>query len=195
MQEFVSFGVNQIKWLKAYSAFQRQENRLDLWVRAEHRDPLQLWNKHRSFMRTLGMIDALGPIHRSINWQVIEYFFTIKDLTIAAAKFQYQTSNSNIQLREPFNYEKFKLDAECLSLYGELILRAVPSWLGYMFWSPIIWHLAPRYQALYEMPEGQTSHVFEHLLRHHGCRPPHVIPSPTYSLTSLHVNYNVFMRA
>ena len=35
LQEFISFGVNQIKWLKAYNAFQRQENRLDLWVRAK----------------------------------------------------------------------------------------------------------------------------------------------------------------
>ena len=40
LQAFVSFGVNQIKWLKAYNAFQRQENGLDLWVKAEPRDPL-----------------------------------------------------------------------------------------------------------------------------------------------------------
>ena len=32
LQAFISFGVNQIKWLKAYNAFQRQENGLDLWV-------------------------------------------------------------------------------------------------------------------------------------------------------------------
>ena len=52
LQAFISFGVNQFKWLKAYNAFQRQENGLDLWVRVEPRDPLQLWNKHRSLMRT-----------------------------------------------------------------------------------------------------------------------------------------------
>ena len=32
LQEFISFVVNQIKWLKAYNAFQRQENGLHLWV-------------------------------------------------------------------------------------------------------------------------------------------------------------------
>lgn len=41
LQAFISFGVNQIKWLKAYNALQREENRLDLWVRAEPRDPLK----------------------------------------------------------------------------------------------------------------------------------------------------------
>ena len=146
-------------------------------------------------MRTPGVIEALGPIHTSINRQGIEYFFAIKDLTIAAAKFRYQISNPNIQHREPFNYENFKLAANRLGLYGDLILRARPSWLGYRFGSPVIWHLALGYQALYEMPEGQTGHIFEHLARHHGCRPPHEIPSPTYSLTILHVNCNAFMRS
>jgi len=146
-------------------------------------------------MRTLGVIEALGPIHTTINHQGIEYFFTIKDLVIDAAKFRYQNSNPNIQLREPFNYENFKLATDCLNLYGEIILRAGPSWLGYRFRSPVIWHPAPGYQGLYEMPEGQTSHLFEHLVRNHGCRPPHEIPSPAYSLAALHVNYNVFMRA
>ena len=60
-------------------------------------------------MRTPGVIDVLKPIHIETNQQGIEYFFTIKDLGIAAAKFRYQTSNLNIQLREPFNYENFKL--------------------------------------------------------------------------------------
>jgi len=146
-------------------------------------------------MNTPGVIEALGPIHTTINQQGIEYFFTIKDLAIDAAKFQYHISNPNIQLREPFKYENFKLVANRLHLYGEVILRAGPSWLGYRFQSPIIWHPAPGYQALYEMPEGQTGHFFEHLVMHHGCRPPHEIPYPAYSLTSLHVNYNVFMRA
>jgi len=146
-------------------------------------------------MRTLVVIEALAPIHTTTNRQGIEYFFTIKDLVIAAAKFRYQTSNPNIQLRGPFNYEKFKLVADRLGLYGGLILREGPPWLGCRFRSPIIWHPAPRYQALYEMPEGQRGHLFEHLARHHGCRPPHEIPSLAYSLTAFHVNYNVFMRA
>lgn len=107
-------------------------------------------------MRTQGVIEALGPVHKAINQQGIKYFFTIKDLAIAATKFQYQISNLNIQLREPFNYDSFKLVVDHLSLYGELILRAEPSWLGYRFWSPIIWHPALGYQALYETPEGQT---------------------------------------
>lgn len=127
LQEFISFGVNQIKWLKACNAFQRQENGLDLWVRAEPRDPVQLWREHRNLMGTPGVTESLGPIHIEINRQGIEYFFTIKDLAIGGAKFRYQISNSNIQLREPFDYENFKLATNCLHLYGEIILRARPS--------------------------------------------------------------------
>ena len=82
-----------------------------------------------------------------------------------------------------------------MNLYGESILRAGPSWLGYRFHIPIIWHPTPGYQALYEMPERQTGQFFDYLVNHHGCRPPHEIPSPAYSLTALHVNYNIFMRS
>lgn len=141
------------------------------------------------------MIEALGPIHIAVIQQGVQYFFTIKDLAIATAKFQYQTSNRNIQNREPFNYENFKLAVDHLGIYGDLILREVLSWLGCSFRSPVIWHPAPGYQALYEMPKGQTRHIFEFPARHHGCRPPNEIPSLAYSLTALHVNYNVFMRA
>ena len=87
LRAFISFGVNQIKWLKAYNAFQRQEKRLDLWVRAEPRNLVQLWRKRRNLMRTPSMIEALGPIDTTINRQGIEYFFTIKDLAIDATKF------------------------------------------------------------------------------------------------------------
>ena len=87
LQAFISFGVNQIKWLKAYNAFGRQENILDLWVRAEPRDAVQLWREHRNLMKTLGVIEAFRPIYIAVNWQGIEYFFTIKYLAIGAAKF------------------------------------------------------------------------------------------------------------
>jgi hypothetical protein len=127
LQAFISFGVNQIKWLKAYNAFQRQENGLDLWIRAEPRDPVQLWRKHRNLMKTPGVIEALGPMHEAIIRQGLEYFFSIKDPAIDATKFRYQISNPNIQLREPFKYENFKLVANLLHLYGEIVLRAGPS--------------------------------------------------------------------
>ena len=146
-------------------------------------------------MKTPGVIETLGPMHEALIRQGLEYFLSIKYLAIDATKFRYQISNPNIQLREPFKYENFKLAANRLHFYGEIVLRAGPSWLGYRFRSPIIWHPAPGYQALYEMPKGQTGHFFHYVVTHHGCRPPHEIPSPAYSLTALHVNYNVFMRA
>ena len=145
-------------------------------------------------MRIPGVIEILGPMHEDLIRNSLEYFLTIKDLAIDAAKFRYRTSNPNIQLREPFKYENFELATSRLSLYGERILRAGPSWLGYRFRSPIIWHPAPRYQALYEMHADQIDQLFDHLVAHHGCRPPREIPSLAYSLTALHVNYNVFMR-
>ncbi len=193
-QAFVSFGVNQLKWLKAYNIFQRKENSLDLWVRAEPRDPAVLWREHRSVMRIPGVIKLLGPMHEDLIRNVLKYFLTIKDHALHAAKFRYRISNPNIQLREPFNFENFELAASRLSLYGERILRAGPFWLGYRFRSPIIWHPAPGYQALYEMPADQLDQFFDHLVANHGCRPLREIPSPAYSLTALHVNYNVFMR-
>ena len=146
-------------------------------------------------MRTLGVMETLGPMHEDLIRHSLEYFLTIKDLAIDAAKFRYRISNPNIQLREPFKYKIFELDASRLNLYGERILQAGPSWLGYRFRSPIIWHPAPGYQALYEMLEGQTNQFFDDLVAHHGCRPPHEIPSTAYSLTALHINCNVFMRA
>ena len=146
-------------------------------------------------MKIPGVIEAFRSMHEATIRQGLEYFFSVKDPAIDATKFRCQISNPNIQLKEPFKYENFKLAANCLHLYGEVILRAGPSWLGYRFRSPIIWHPSPAYQALYEMPEGHTGHFFEHLVMHHRYRPPHEIPSPAYSLTALHVNYNVLMRA
>lgn len=75
------------------------------------------------------MIEALGPIHTTIIQQGVE----IKDLAIAATKFRYQTSNRNIQNREPFSYENFKLAVDHLGIYGDLILREGLSCLGCRF--------------------------------------------------------------
>ena len=194
LQAFVSFGVNQLKWLRAYNAFQRQEHSLDLWVRAEPRDLVQLWNSHKSLMRTPGVIEILGPMHEDLIRTSLDYFLAIKDSALNAAKFRYQVSSPSIQLREPFKYENFELAVSRIGLYGQRILQAGPSWLGYRFRSPIIWHPAPRYQTLYDMPADQLDQFFDNLVAHHGCRSPHEVPSPAYSLTALHVNYNVFMR-
>ena len=78
-------------------------------------------------MRTQGVIQTLGPIHTTVIWQGVEYFLPIKRLAIVVAKFRYQTSNQNIQNREPFNYENVKLAADCLVIYGDPILREGPS--------------------------------------------------------------------
>ena len=85
-QAFISFVVNQLKWLKAYNTFQRQENGLDLWVRGEPRHPLQLWAKQKSLMKKEGVIHILGPIHKAIVQRGIEYFLSIKYPAIAATK-------------------------------------------------------------------------------------------------------------
>ena len=55
-QAFILFVVNQLKWLKAHNTFQRQENGLDLWVRGEPKNPLQLLAKHKSLMQKEGVI-------------------------------------------------------------------------------------------------------------------------------------------
>jgi len=78
-------------------------------------------------MKTPGVIEALGPMHEAIIQQGLEYVFSMKDPAIDAAKFRYQISNPNIQLRESFKYENFKLAADRLHIYGEFILRVGPS--------------------------------------------------------------------
>ena len=65
-QAFISFAVNQLKWLKAYNFFQRQENELDLWVRSEPQNPSQFWARQKSLMTKEGVIQALGHVHKSI---------------------------------------------------------------------------------------------------------------------------------
>jgi len=139
-------------------------------------------------MRNKGVIQTLGPIHKAVVQQGVEYFLAIKDLAIVVAKFWNKTSNQNVQDRNPFNYENFKLATDCLVTYSNLILRESSSWLGCRFRSPIIWYPALGYRALYELPRVQTGHIFEVLARNHGFRPLHENPSPAYSLTSLHVN-------
>ena len=71
-QAFISFAVNQLKWLKAYNVFQRQENELDLWVRSEPKHSLQLWARQKNLMTREGVIQALGPVHKVIVLNGIE---------------------------------------------------------------------------------------------------------------------------
>ena len=145
-------------------------------------------------MRTPGVIEMLGPMHEDLIRNSLEYFLAIKYFSLDATKLHYRISTPSIQLREPFRYENFELAASRLGLYGQHILQAGPSWLEYRFRISIIWHPAPGYQTSYEMLADQLNQFFDDLVAHHGCRPPHEIPSPAYSLTALHVNYNVFMR-
>ena len=113
---------------------------------------------------------------------------------MVAAKFRWIVSNRNVQNREPFNYKKFKLVAESFVTYSNLILREGPYWLGCRFHGPIVWYPTKGYQAIYELPEGQTGHILELLAKNHGFRPLYDIPSPAYSLIALLTNYMLFMR-
>jgi len=47
-------------------------------------------------MKTPGVIGALGPMHEETIRHGLEYFFSIKDPAIDAAKFRYQIFNPNI---------------------------------------------------------------------------------------------------
>ena len=80
---------NQIKWLKSYDTFQSQEHGLDLRVRAEPRNPVQLWKGHRNLIKTPSVYETLGPMHEALIREGLEYFISIQDLAINAAKFRY----------------------------------------------------------------------------------------------------------
>lgn len=53
-QDLILFMVNQLKWFKAYNAFQRQEHGVDLWVRSEPKHPLQMFSNHKNLMKREG---------------------------------------------------------------------------------------------------------------------------------------------
>ena len=125
-QAFISFVVNQLKWLKAYNVFQRQENELDLWVRSEPKHPLQLWARQKNLMTREGVIQALGPVHKALILNGIDYFLSIRNQAYIAAKVRWGISNRNVQNREPFNYKNFGLATDRLVLYSNLILREGP---------------------------------------------------------------------
>ena len=95
-----------------------------------------------------------------------------------------------MQNREQFNYRNFGLAADRFISYSHLVLKEGPYWLGCRFRSPIAWYPASDYKAIYELPEGQTEHIFEELAALHGFRPVDDKPYSAYSLTTLHVNYS-----
>lgn len=76
-QVFISFIVNQLKWFKAHTTFHKQENGLDLWVRDEPKNPLQMLASHKSLMRREVVIKILGPIRKEIVEKGVEYFLSI----------------------------------------------------------------------------------------------------------------------
>ena len=108
---------------------------------------------------------------------------------MAASKLRWTVSTSSVQDRQPFNYRNFKIATNCFVTYSNLILREGPYWLGCRFRSPIIWYPPEGYWAIYEFPDGKEVPAFELLAQNYGCRPLFDSPSPTYSLTALHVNY------
>ena len=111
-------------------------------------------------MKKEGVIQTLGPIHKVIVLDGMEYFLSIRDQAIVAAKLRWKISNRNIQDKEPFNYKKIKLAFDRLVIYSNLILREGPYRLDCRFRSPIIWYLIVEYKAKYELPEGKTGHIF-----------------------------------
>ena len=115
-----------------------------------------------------GVIQTLGPIHKAIVLDGVEYFLSIRDQAVVVAKLRWKIFNRNIQDREPFNYKNFELAANRLVIYSNLILREGPYWLGCRFRSPIIWYPAADYKAKYELPEGKIGNIFEVLAANHG---------------------------
>ena len=104
-------------------------------------------------MKREGVIKTLGPIQKEIVQKGVEYFLSIQESSLAAAKIRWTVSTSNVQNREPFNYKKFKLATKRFVTYSNLILREGPYWLGCRFCSPIVWYPAEGYQAIYEFIE------------------------------------------
>lgn len=170
-QAFILFAVNQLKWFKAYNAFQIQEHGLDLWVRSEPKQPLQMFTNHKSLMTQEGVTKTLGPIYKEIVQKGISYFLSIQERSLTASKHRWMISTNSVKDREPFNYKNFKVVAARMVTYRNLILREGPYWLGCRFQSPIIWYPPKGYRVDYEFPKGKEWLVFTHLAQHHGFRP------------------------
>jgi len=125
-QAFISFAVNQLKWFKAYNAFQGQEHGLDLWVRSEPKHPLQMFSNHKSLLTQERVIKTLGPIHKEIVQKGVSYFLSIQESSLTTAKLKWMTSTRSVQDREPFIYINFKAVVAHLVTYSNLILREGP---------------------------------------------------------------------
>lgn len=65
-QAFLSFATDYIKWDKAHNTFQKRECGIDLWVRGEPTKPLHLFVQHKQFMKRIGVVGQLGPVHTYI---------------------------------------------------------------------------------------------------------------------------------
>lgn len=69
---------------------------MDLWVRGEPKNAQQILAKHKSLMKKEGVIQILVPIHKEIVQLGVEYFLSIKDSSLAIAKFIWTISNHNV---------------------------------------------------------------------------------------------------
>ena len=96
-QAFISFVVNQLKWLTTYNSFQRGEYSLDLWVRSEPTHPLQLFSKHKRLRTQEGVIKILGPIHTEIVQKGATYFLSIQERSLVASKMRWMVSSNNVK--------------------------------------------------------------------------------------------------
>ena len=106
-QSFISFTTNQLKWSKAYNTFQRKEHGLDLWVRGEPTQPLQLFVRHKRLMTHEGVIKILGPIHKEILQTRRDYFLSIQERSLLASRQRWMASTNSVWNREQFGYRNF----------------------------------------------------------------------------------------
>lgn len=89
-QAFISFSLNQIKWVKAYHTFQRRELFLDLSVRGEPHSLICTLVCHKRLIRKSSVFSTLEPIHNEVVESGLEYLGDIRVEALRGAKQRWQ---------------------------------------------------------------------------------------------------------
>jgi hypothetical protein len=120
-QAFLSFTRNQVKWGKAHKMFINRETGLDLWIRGEPPKSFPTIMRHNTFMKRVGVVDSLDPIHLHVIHSGLTYFGEFKEEALAASKLRWDASSDEVKSREPFGYRNFFAETFRVERYARLL--------------------------------------------------------------------------
>jgi hypothetical protein len=185
-QAFLSFTRNQVRWGKAHKMFMNRETGLDLWIRGEPPKSFPAIMRHKTFMKRVGVVDSLAPIHLHVIRSGLTYFEEFKEEALAASKVRWDVSSDEVKSREPFGYRNFFAATFRVERYARLLQEEGPAWMGCRYNPPLLWFPPEVYQKDFQINKKRQEAAFDEIKRSHGFRRPGEPTFPPYSITGLH---------